>query len=182
MSLVIGGLTTPFLVAGGLGGYSTPTPTPTPTPTVTCFVNPRLATWVLAPGNTPSSILFAPSIVQGLGEDYCVQVWNRGGLTRPDNFGVGDTLTGTIWQWRNPTPICTLGVDWYTAPDNSGNPTQTGYDVAQIVISASNADAALLQPTGGPLAYRIVVTWSPAAAPSTSFPIVDAPLTVTRSY
>lgn len=152
-----------------------PTPTPMPTSPVFNFVDPDAAAVVLAPGTTPATSPARLVIVQGAAQDFCLQSLNRGGAAA--SFASGDTISAAIYQWSVATPICTPTVAWYTAGGN-----QTGYDQGQIVVSPTNAEAALLQPTGGPLGYTMVVTWTSAAQPSKSAPIVRLPLTVEAAY
>jgi hypothetical protein len=140
------------------------------------FVDPGAATFVLAPGWCASSSSARPVIIRGAAEDFAFQCWNRGGRTRPV-FAMGDALSAAIYQWKVPTPICEPAVGWYTAGG-----IQTGYDQGQVVVSPSNADTDLLQPTGGSLQYTLVVTWTPAVRPSKSAPIVRLPLTVKTDY
>lgn len=159
----------------------TPAPAPSPTPTVVPasaglnFVDPGAASIVMVPGTTPCTSPAQIAIVQGAAEDLCLQCRYRGGATAA--FAAGDSISAAIYQWRVATPVCTPEVAWYTASNS-----QTGYDQGQILVSLTNDQAALLQPTGGPLGYSLVVTWTPAALPSKSAPIVLLPLTVETQY
>jgi hypothetical protein len=124
------------------------------------------------PSTSPARL----ALVQGAAADFALQCWNRGGQTRAA-FASGDTLSAAIYQVTVPTPVCQPAVEWYTAAG-----TQTGYDQGQIVVSPTNTDSASLQPTGGSVQYTLVVTWTPAAQPSKSAPLVRLPLTVETDY
>jgi hypothetical protein len=111
------------------------------------------------------------TIVQGLAEDYPTQTWFWGGITQAA-YSVDDTLTAYCYQARLATAIFQPAVGWYT-----GNPpgSQNGYDQGQVVISITNAQSALLNPT---IAYTLLVKWSPAADSSKTAAIVRVKLIV----
>ena len=153
------------------GGTSPPS-----TPTVYNFVDPDAATIVLAPGNTPCTTTLPITMIQGMAQDIALQCWNRGGQTKPA-FSADDTISAAIYQSQVATPICQPATDWYTAGG-----TQTGFDQGQILVSTTNAQAALLQPTGGAIQYMLIVQWSPAAQPSKSALVVRVPLTIELAY
>jgi hypothetical protein len=90
-------------------------------------------------------------------------------------FTEADTLTGYVYQGRSAAPLFQPAIAWYTAPGPSGTPTQTGYQQGQVLVSGTNAQGALLGPTGS---YTLVVDWSPAANPSKTAPIVRMKLPV----
>jgi hypothetical protein len=148
---------------------------PTTTSVVYNFTDPDAATIVLAPGTTPSSSRAPIAIVRGAAVDLALQCWNRGG--QASAFSAGDILVAAIYQRQVASPVCQPSVAWYTAGG-----TQTGYDQGQIVVSAAAAQTASLQPTGGPLRYMLVVTWTSGAQPSKSAPIVRLPLAVEIDY
>ncbi len=95
----------------------------------------------------------AQTIVVGSAFDLPVQAWLRGGATKAA-FSAGDTLVASVLQQNVSTPIFQPTVTWYTA----GN-TQTGYGQGQVVVSGTNAQAALLMPRGP---YTLVVDWTPS--------------------
>jgi hypothetical protein len=103
-------------------------------------------------------------IMAGAAADYPVQTWLRGGASKAAYAsGSGDTLVGSVYQGSTPAAIFNPTVVWYTASS-----TQTGYLEGQILISITNAQAALLVPRG---AYVVVVQWTPASSSSKTAPI-----------
>jgi hypothetical protein len=108
-------------------------------------------------------------IVRGFARDYPTKTWKWDSAYRP-SYGVADTLTAYCYQARIATPLFLPTVAWYTAGG-----TQTGYLEAEVVISISNAQSALLVPTIG---YSLLVKWSPASSPSLVAAIVRAHLLV----
>ncbi len=110
------------------------------------------------------------TIVAGDAKDWEIQTWNEGALA-PASYQPGDTLTGAyLYRNRSTTPVFQPTVQWFT----NGN-TQTGYQQGQLLVSVTNAQAALLQPTVG---YTLVVKLSPATDPSRSYAIVRLPVDV----
>lgn len=141
-----------------------------------CLTDPRAATLVLPGGTVPSRTRPRLSIDRGYADDFILQTWDRGSLV-PSRFGDSDPVWAAIYQWRVSAPVCYPAASWYTAAG-----AQTGAAEGQVIVSLSDEDAAVLQPTGGALAYRLVIRRSPATVPGKSDRIVDLPLYVGRPY
>jgi hypothetical protein len=116
-----------------------------------------------------------PAVVAGDAADIPIQAWLYGGA-QPAMYGAGDTLVGYVYQTpRSPSPLFTAAVTWYTAPGQTGEPTQTGYGQGQVLFSIANAQSALLVPS---LTYTVIVVWAAAATPSKTETIVRIALPV----
>jgi hypothetical protein len=92
----------------------------------------------------------------------------------PAVFGPADTLTAAMYQSGVDAAVFEPTVGWYTK-DNQDGPTQTGYDQGEVLVSVTNEEAALLQPS---VPYNLIVVWSPASNPTQSAPVASIPITV----
>src|SRR5271157_1772661 len=72
-------------------------------------------------------------ITQGTARDFPLQINNPDG-TAATQFVNTDTLTASVWQGQNETPVLTPAVTWL----NSNAPA------GQILISLQNADSSSL--------------------------------------
>lgn len=109
------------------------------------------------------------TIVVGDKADYPLQTWIRGGLARAV-YSAGDFLRAYCYQGKSTTPLFVPAVEWYTA-----NGSQLGYLQGQVMVRITNAQGALLVPSG---LYTIAVQWAPALAPTEWSGIVRTKLVV----
>src|SRR5215831_11744198 len=88
-------------------------------------------------------------ITQGAEGVYRLQCWNQGAMTTPV-FQAADVMTATVSPGEGQPALFAPDVAWWTAPDPvTGNPTQTGFDQAQVLVTVHAADGATLQAEAG---------------------------------
>lgn len=120
------------------------------------LVDPDAGTLILSGGGGGTDQL---AIVQGTGKDYPLQVWNDGAMTSPADWESGDTLAAYVYPGQSQAPTFAPAVGWLTT-NLVTSLSQTGYGQAQVLVTVSAAESAMLTPDAD---YTLLVRRTPAA-------------------
>lgn len=108
-------------------------------------------------------------LVKGYSEDWPIQTYLWGGSVKAV-YASGDTLAAGIYAHGSSSALFNPTIGWFT---NGG--LQTGYDQGQVLASVSATQAATLEVSGS---YTLLVTNTPAADPTRTYPIARIALRV----
>lgn len=100
-------------------------------------------------------------VTRGADRDWVLQCWNEGSISNPV-FLADDAISALVTAGIGQPALFEPVVSWWTSPDPITNqPTQTGYDQAQVVLSVLGVDSATLSPDAE---YTLEVWRQPAGS------------------